>query len=345
MAKKWNEDKLNLIIAHLKSGMTIPEISIATKDTPDSIKHAISRYNLRKGIHSSCLKIGKYEDKLNLDKLDIDGITTKIKAAQINWKTPKGLKPKKRESFKIFLYVADQHVPEYNVPANRAIQKLMEDIKFDGFRIVGDFMDMGPISHWNEHKRKTLETQRLKEDYAVGNVLLDEYDKRLPSNCDKAYFWGNHEDWYNQLIEKFPVLEGMLNPTEELNLIKRGYKVYEEINYIEKIGRLAVTHGVYANVHAVKKHIDEFKTNVLFFHTHRIGSRSSSSPAKEIAIIGYNVGCLCDKNPDFLRNRPDKWSHGFALVYYMPNGYFFVQNIRIIKGRFIFNNKIYDGNK
>ena len=285
------------------------------------------------------------KDKLNLDKIQNIDVEEKLKSAKADWQKPKGLKNKViTEPFKKFLYVADQHVPEYNVPANRAIHKLMDDIKFDGFRIVGDFMDMSPISHWNEHKRKTLETQRLKEHYIIGNVLLDEYDKRLPKNCDKAYFWGNHEDWYNQLIEKLPVLEGMLNPTEELHLEKRGYKVYEKMNHIEKIGRLSVTHGVYANVHAVKKHIDEFKTNVMFFHTHRIGSRSSSSPAKEIAIIGYNVGCLCDKNPDYLRNKPNKWSHGFAIVYYLPTGYFFVQNIRIIKGRFIYNNKLYDGN-
>lgn len=283
--------------------------------------------------------------KLGLDKVKLSDVEKKIKMAKQVWEIPKGLKTKKEnEQFKVYLYVADHHVPEYNVAANKAVHQLMDDIKFDGFRIVGDFMDLAPISHWNEHKRKTLETQRIKEHYAIGNVLLDEYDKRLPKNCDKAYFWGNHEDWYNQLIEKLPVLEGMLNPTEELYLERRGYKVYEKLNYIEKIGRLSVTHGVYANVHAVKKHIDEFKTNVMFFHTHRLGSRSSSSPAKEIAIVGYNVGCLCDKNPDYLRNRPNKWSHGFAIVYYMPNGYFFVQNLRIIQGKFIYNGKLYNGN-
>lgn len=285
------------------------------------------------------------DSKLGLDKLSSVDIEKKLKLAKADWKVPKGTKSKGQELFKKFLYVADQHVPEYNIPANRAVHKLMEDIKFDGFRIVGDYMDMSPISHWNEHKRKTLETQRLKEHYVIGNALLDEYDKRLPKNCDKAFFWGNHEDWYNQLIEKLPVLEGMLNPTEELNLKERGYKVYEDMNHIERIGRLSVTHGVYATIYAVRKHINSFKTNVMFFHTHRIGSRSESSPAKEIAVIGYNVGCLCDKNPEYLRNKPNAWSHGFAIVYYLESGYFFVQNIRIIKGRFVYNGKLYDGNE
>jgi len=286
------------------------------------------------------------EEKLSIKNLKDVNVNDVLKNAKATWKIPQGRTAKKaNKNFKIYLYIADHHVPEYNIPANKAIFKLMQDIKFDGFRIVGDFMDMSPISHWNEHKRKTLETQRLKKDYTVGNVLLDEYDKRLPKNCDKAYFWGNHEDWYNQLLEKLPVLEGLLNPTEELHLIKRGYKTYENINHIERIGRLSVCHGMYSTIYAVRKHIQEFKTNVLFFHTHRIGSRSESSPAKEISIIGYNGGCLCNKNPDYRKNRPSKWSHGFAVVYYMSNGYFYVDNVRIIKGKFIYNNKLYDGNE
>ena len=343
MPIKWNKDKKELIKAYLKGDMTVAEVAKAMKLSYKQVEHAITRYDLRKGLPTQTAK--KVENKLSLDKLDKNDIEKKIRATEKTWAIPKGLKNnKERENYKVYLYTADHHVPEYNIPANKAIHRLMDDIKFDGFRIAGDYMDMAPISHWNEHKRRTLETQRLKEDYAVGNVLLDEYDKRLPANCDKAFFWGNHEDWYNQLIEKLPVLEGMLNPTEELNLIKRGYKSYEDLNHIEKIGRLSVCHGIYANIHAVKKHIDVFKTNVMFFHTHRIGSRSDCSPAKEIAIIGYNVGCLCDKNPDYLRNKPNAWSHGFAIVYYMSNGFFFVNNVRIIKGRFIYNNKIYDGN-
>ena len=311
-------------------------------------ERTISRYaqRLRKSKKIKPRKSLQLQEKLNIPQLEKINPNQIAKNAKTTWKIPKGKNKKiQNKDFKIFLYTADQHVPEYNISANKALFKLMEDIKFDGFRIVGDFMDMSPISHWNENKRKTLEAQRLKEHYIIGNVLLDEYDKRLPKNCDKAYFWGNHEDWYNQLLEKMPVLEGLLNPNDELHLKERGYKIYDNVNHIERIGRLSVCHGMYATINAVRKHIQEFKTNVLFFHTHRIGSRSESSPAKEIAIIGYNGACLCNKNPDFLKNKPNKWSHGFAIVYYMPNGYFYVENIRIIKGRFVYNGKIYDGNK
>ena len=52
----------------------------------------------------------------------------------------------------------------------------MDDVAFDGFYIVGDFMNMEPISHWLKNKKKTLEGKRMKEDYIRGNALLDEFD-------------------------------------------------------------------------------------------------------------------------------------------------------------------------
>jgi len=285
-------------------------------------------------------------NKVGSRDIDSEQIREVIKSAKQEWTIPKSkiIKPTNK-GFKKYLYVADNHVPEHDIPAHKAIFKLMEDVNFDGFRVVGDFMDMSPISHWNKNKKKTLETQRLKEHYAIGNVLLDEFDKRLPKNCDKAYFWGNHEDWYKGLIEEMPVLEGLISPTTELNLKERGYKVYEDTNYIERIGRLSVTHGIYATIYAVRRHIQSFMTNVLFFHTHTIASRTELSSAKEISIVGYNGGCLCNRAPAYGKNRPNRWEHGFVIVYYLPNGYFYVDNIRIIKGKFVYNGVLYDGNE
>ena len=75
----------------------------------------------------------------------------------------------------------------------------------------------------------------------LGGSLHHEFDKRLPKGCDKRFFYGNHEDWYFQLIEEYPALEGLLEPKTELKLIERGYKVYDTINNIEKIGKLNFT--------------------------------------------------------------------------------------------------------
>ena len=98
-------------------------------------------------------------------------------------------------------------------------------------------------------------------------------------------------------------------------------------------------------MHYVKKHIDECKTNIMFGHLHSGRERFESSPAKQLAIAGYAVHCLCDMAPDYMKNRPNKWTHGFAIVHFFEDGSFDVDLKRIVNGRFVYNSKIYDGNK
>lgn len=241
--------------------------------------------------------------------------------------------------------MGDEHIPEHNMTAIKSILYMMDDIKFDGLVRIGDFMDFGCISHWNKTKQLTSEGMKLKEDYIVGNAILDEFDKRLPDGCDKHFMFGNHEDWYYQFIENNPSLEGMLHPTQELHLEERGYKVHEHYNDIFRIGQLNFTHGIYTGMHYVKKHIDELKTNVLFGHLHSQRERYESSPAKQLSIGGYALGCLCSMSPGYMKGRPNKWTNGFGVIYFYPNGDFEVRLIRIIKGKFIFDGKVYDGNR
>lgn len=263
----------------------------------------------------------------------------------LNWNIVKSTKPNSNPTkFSSYLVIADAHVPYISKPAVNAVLQIMDDNIFDGFINLGDYMDMTGISHWIKDKKKSLENKRMKADYIEGNKLLDEFDKRLPKNCDKRYLQGNHEAWSFQLLEEYPALEGYIEPKSELKLIERGYKVYDKLNHIERIGRLNFTHGIYCCANYVKKHIDELKTNIMFGHLHSEAVMYESSPAKEIAIAGYAIGCLCDMNPDYLKNKPNRWTHGFAVVHFYEDGYFDVDIKRIVKGKCVYNGKFYDGN-
>lgn len=158
----------------------------------------------------------------------------------------------------------------------------------------------------------------------------------------KVAFTGNC--WYYDLLELYPALEGFLDPSKELKLEERGYQVYRSLNHIEKIGKLSFTHGIYTCANYVKKHIDELKTNVLFGHLHSEMTQSACSPAREEAIAGYCLGCMCNMNPAYQKNRPHKWTHGFAIVHFYDNGLFDVEMKRIVRGKFIYNGKVYNGN-
>jgi len=264
----------------------------------------------------------------------------------LNWTVPKSTnKVPKHRPYKSYLVIADTHIPYTNQPTVKIELEIAKDIKPDGFIILGDYMDMEPVSHWLKNKKKTLENKRMQSDYIEGNKLLDAFDKVLPKNCDKRYFYGNHERFYYDLVEEMPALEGLLDPKIELKLKERGYIVYDDINHIERLGRLNFTHGMYHNQNYVKAHIDKFQTNVLHADMHSPRFRCSESPAREIALVGYCVGCSCDLTPNYQSNRPNKWSHGFAVVYFFDNGYFDVDLKRVVQGICVFNGKLYNGNK
>lgn len=334
-----NKEIEKIVIELNKAGKSSYEIGLIVDKSERTIQRIEQRLRLK----------GKLDLRKQLPiSKTVSTVSSELQEIKpLNWtiaKTKK--KPSKIEkSFTTYLVTADQHIPYINAPAVKSVFQLMGDINLDGFIILGDFLDMSPISHWLKNKRKTLENKRMITDYMEGNKVLDEFDKRLPKDCDKRFFYGNHEDWYYQLIEEYPALDGLLDPKIELKLKERGYTVYDKLNHIERIGKLSFTHGMYHSQNYVKKHIDEFKTNIIFAHLHSPRERFSNSPAKEIAIAGYAIGCLSDLAPSYQKNRPNSWTHGFALVYFYDNGYFDVDLKRIVKGKFIFNNKLYDGNE
>lgn len=342
MKRFWTKEKVELLNAYMQAGLTYHEIGKKMGKSVDAIDHAIRRYNVKKFVRASD------SPAYNIVGLNDDEYELAKEAARTKWDipSPKKVKSSPNKPFKTFLVTSDHHVPEQNDAALRAIYQLMDDIAFDGHIILGDFMDMGPIGHWNKNKKKTMETKRLKQDYIIGNSILDEFDKRTREGAEKFYFYGNHEDWYFQLIEEYPALEGLLDPKEELHLEERGYTVYTQLNYIKKMGKLNLTHGMYTPMHYVKKHIDEFKSNVMFGHLHSPRMRFDSAVGHEVAMAGYCLGCLCDMNPDYMKNRPNKWSHGFGIIYFYQDGsgQFDVDLKRIVKGKFVFNNKLYNGN-
>lgn len=349
MTKKvWSKDKINTLRdLWTNPAFSVSDIAKELNVTYDAVKHALRRYNLTHYRKVKRDKASSSSMQKMLEAIDVKEFETLKRKCALNWKVTK---PKKTKGAGIigwnkYMVIADVHAPKHNEEVVKAILDLMDDEPFDGIINIGDFVDMEPISHWTKNKKKTLEGRRLLEDYVVANTLLDEFDKRLPKNASKHFFWGNHEDWYNQFIEELPALEGFADPTNELKLKERGYNVYP-YNHIEQFGRLSITHGIYATTDSTKKHIDELKTNVMFGHTHTQAEKYASSEARTLAMGGYNLGCLCDLAPDYMRGRPHKWTHGFAILYVeKKTGYFFVDLKRIVDGRFIHNNKLYNGNK
>ena len=237
---------------------------------------------------------------------------------------------------KSYIGVGCIHVPAYNKPIMNGILDLMSDYKFDGIINGGDFLDMGALSSYEKGKLNTAGVT-LREEYDIGNELLDRFDEKLSPGALKVYLWGNHEDryWRWKADVDNAKYGDILNPTDELNLKERGYIVKDKYKTdFYKLGSLHLMHGEYYNVHCAKKHMDVFRRNILFWHTHRLQVH------REGDFCAWNCGTLADIWSDSFdyakRGMRMQWANGFPIIHIEGKSHY-IELVNCINNSFVYN--------
>lgn len=244
------------------------------------------------------------------------------------------------------LVLPDIHHPFHNRDCINAIFEWLREYgkKIDYLVLLGDQMDFQPVSHWLADKKKTLEGQRMKEDYEnFDKEILTPLEKAVSRGCVKVFFTGNHEDWVNYVEEKFPQLSGYVGVDENLRLRKRGWKIIP-LNEVYQLGKLNLIHGYYTNEFHAKKTVLAFCSSVAYAHTHDV-QEYTQIIARNVKDVhkAHSIGCLCDKSPDYMKKRPNKWVHAFMIVDVSQNGDFTEHTINIVNGQFRWHGKLYGG--
>ena len=238
----------------------------------------------------------------------------------------------------------DFHHPYHDLNCWYAVCQFLRDYgrKLSFLLLTGDQMDCDAVSHWLEGKTRVLEGKRIKEAYQTFDAeILTPLEDFVSSKCQKVFFIGNHEDWIEQAIDKNPQGEGYWELDENLQLKERGWKLVE-LNGTYPLGKLTVCHGLYTNIYHARKMVDTFSSSVIYGHTHDLQEHTKVTPI-DVADVhkGKSIGCLCNVNQAYGKNRPNKWVHAFSVVYLLPNGNFNEYTINIVGGQFIWNGKIY----
>lgn len=205
--------------------------------------------------------------------------------------------------------------------------------------IGGDFLDFGIISPLTDKDLLYREGKRLLHDFELGNQILDRIDKF--SKGKKIFLIGNHDTRLATWIASNPQLEGLIGLTYNLGLEKRGYEVLAE-GRTYKIGHARFVHGWYWTMHHAKKTVTEMGDNIFYGHVHDVQSFCKANP-EQMPIIGQSCGCLCELNPEWKKNRPNRWVNSFAIFYFFANGDFTYYLPIVISGKFIWNGRIFGG--
>lgn len=222
--------------------------------------------------------------------------------------------------------------------AARAALKFLDEFKPDVTIVLGDLLDLNQLSTYSKGKPRQIEGLRLDHDYALGNQILNRIDKATKG--ERVFLEGNHEQRVERYLDEFPYVgEKLLSLRENLHLEERGWKFLKEGELL-KIGHAYFIHGWYTNIYHARKHVAEMGDNIFYGHTHDVQSFSKPNP-DTMPIISQSLGCLCDLNPAWLRNKPSRWVNAFGIFYFSKSGSFTYYVPIIIDGCFWWNGKYY----
>jgi len=254
---------------------------------------------------------------------------------------------KVREQVVIF---PDIHFPHEDKKALSCALAVLEYVKPKSFLLLGDFAENEEASHWKYQKvkRPRLEDQLkfIDEELELVNKGLDLIDE----SCKKAKVKykicteGNHEIWLKNLCDEHPYLKRQYMPKIAFKMNERGYAYHPYGKYIKiRNSKLWAYHGGHYNgVNHPRSHLQNLGINVLYGHTH--DSMKSVVTHMDGAKMAFSMGCLCNMEKEFLKNRKTNWTHNVGVLDIFSNGNFNLNTLTIINGYTSLNGKVIHGN-
>lgn len=252
---------------------------------------------------------------------------------------------KRKQKFCKIVAGWDVHYPYHDHSCLNVLTKFIQHCQPDVFIFGGDQLDMDMISTYNKKKPKLLEGKRLKLHYQGFNKdILQWFNSVLPDSCKKYFFIGNHEYRVQWLIEENPQHEGFIEINKD-NLPQLEDWEIIPFNECLQLGEMLFIHGLYHNKYHAAKTLNVYDSNVFYGHTHSSQYHSKTTPVSNNPKMAQCIGCLCKKNPYWLRNRPNSWVHQFLHVDMFNDGTFSPHVETIVNGRCCIDGCVFDGGR
>ena len=248
------------------------------------------------------------------------------------------------------LVLPDLHIPWEDEKSLWAVERYMADHRWDMVINLGDLMDLGCISHWNDGKAETMAMQsQFEDDLGMTQLCLDRQlailRKKNPDVKFK-YIQGNHEFWAKAMVEKNPSLRKTFDIPLRLGLRERGIDwvpFWENHHNIVRVGKANFIHGEYVNDAHAKKTVLQYGCNIYYGHTHDVQEHSLVHRGDDSTLVGKSLGTLCRYDMPYMRGKPTKWQQAFAHFTIYPDGMYTEHTIRVFKHRFEAEGVVYDG--
>lgn len=215
----------------------------------------------------------------------------------------------------------------------KVAKKFCRDYKPDVIVHLGDLLDLDYLSKFTLNTPLLVEGKRYAADCALAEREL------LSWRCmtDRMEFiCGNHDDRVDRFVEKFPALQGSMSVYTDYCLESLGIG-YTKFNDVLSIGKLNFTHGWFWNQYHGLKHLHKMGDHLFYGHTHDHQVIVQTIRARQEPHIAMSLGCLCNLNPQWKRNRPTEWINGVGLFEVSASESFSPLFIPIIDGELTFS--------
>lgn len=247
------------------------------------------------------------------------------------------------------LTIPDTHTePGQSLWRFSAAGEVLVERRPDYLLIMGDFLSMGSLSHWDSKKPLLMEGRRYKEEINTGNRALDALlaplqdlqtwqrrNRKKIYDPKKAFFLGNHEDWADRWILQNPIMEGYLDVTKDLFLEERGFTV---VPYTEEIV-LEGVHFMHAPINgngkalsgenAVKRAATLTSESLVFAHLHRAESVNCTRIGNGDIFHVLSIGCFFEHDPVYEKGVLDKKWRGLHMLNIFKPGRFDKEEISL----------------
>ena len=243
---------------------------------------------------------------------------------------------------KKIIVLFDTHIPGH-INLN-PIFNFISDFIPDIIVLGGDLHDLGSVGTWLPDQSKHLDAGIVKGNFEeLNNVLFRPLESVRPKKCEMVYLEGNHERRLIQAAASDPNLRGYIELEKNIDFKKHRMSLIN-MNIPYRIGsNLVVIHGIYTNIYHARKTVEAYHVSTIYGHVHTFQSHMLVSPVDNSKFYtGQSIGCLCELNPQFMKNRPNAWVNGFAYIYWNEDDDSFqLVPVVIVHGKFRANGKLY----
>ena len=190
--------------------------------------------------------------------------------------------------------------------------KFAKNFKPEVILFMGDILDMTPVCHHDFDRPRELEGQRLQEVYekAYKDIILPVHGLGAG---EVLWVDGNHEAWAAKLANRFPGIDGLIDPYHCLGLNKLGFQ-YHPPGSIAKLGKLAFAHGdtiTNSRLNAAKRAVERFGSSIRIWHHHTYQVFTKETLKNLAYQSGVAVPCLCSRGPKYQQTHLNSWVKGF----------------------------------